>query len=78
MRTKDFKRRYVERWALFRQHAMSEKNMFAVIDAMAEELDEAAGRNFTRWPLFASNGGFHIEIGQLKNWISKQIGRAHV
>jgi len=73
MRTKDFKRRYVERWALFRQHAMSEKNMFAVIDAMAEELDEAAGRNFTRWPLFASNGGFHIEIGQLKNWISKRL-----
>ena len=73
MRTKNFKRRYAERWALFRQHAMSEKNMFAVIDAMAEELDEAAGRNFTRWPLFASSGGFHIEIGQLKNWISKRL-----
>ncbi len=73
MRAKNFKRRYAERWALFRQNAMSEKNMFAVIDAMAEELDEAAGRNFTRWPLFASSGGFHIEIGQLKNWISKRL-----
>jgi hypothetical protein len=73
MRNKDFKRRYIERWNLFRQHAMSEKNLFAVIDAMADELDEAAGRNYTKWPLFTSTGGFRIEIAQLKDWISKRL-----
>nr|ADI22802.1 hypothetical protein [uncultured Oceanospirillales bacterium HF0500_29K23]ADI23150.1 hypothetical protein [uncultured gamma proteobacterium HF0770_11A05] len=73
MRNKDFKRRYIERWNFFRQHAMSEKNLFAVIDAMADELDEAAGRNYTKWPLITSTGGFRIEIAQLKDWISKRL-----
>lgn len=73
MSNKAFKELYAQRWAEVRAKAMSEKNIFSIIDEWEELLDEAAGRNFTKWRLVNSRTGFQSEISQLKTWISRRL-----
>ena len=68
-----FKRRYIERWAILRRDSMSEHNMLSIIDSMAKELDEAARRNYEKWPLIDAKTGFRTEIEKLKDWISQRL-----
>ena len=73
MSNKAFKELYAQRWAEVRAKAMSEKNIFSIIDEWEELLDEAAERNFTKWRLVNSRTGFQSEISQLKTWISRRL-----
>ncbi|MDP6752151.1 MAG: CotH kinase family protein [Verrucomicrobiota bacterium] len=73
IRNKSFKEQYAQRWGEVRGGAMSEKNIFSIIDEWEELLGEAAQRNFTKWRLVNSKTGFQTEIKQLKSWISQRL-----
>ena len=73
MSNKSFKELYTQRWGEVRGGAMTEKNIFSIIDEWEELLEEAAQRNFTKWRLVNSKTGFQTEIKQLKNWISQRL-----
>ena len=73
MSNKAFKDLYAQRWAEVRINAMSEKNIFAIIDSWQKLLQEPAKRNFTKWGLVNKNTGFDTEINQLKTWISERL-----
>ena len=72
-------REYVRRWRELRGGVLSQQNIDATIDRFADELREAADRNFTRWggvrprtsppPL---NGTFQGEVDHLKNWLRRR------
>ena len=73
MGNKAFEALYAQRWAEIRSNAMSEKNIFSIIDNWKVLLDESAKRNFTKWGLVNRNTGFNTEIEQLKSWISERL-----
>ena len=69
-------RAYRMRWRDLRESVLSDANIDGVIDGMADELDEAAERNFNRWAGFRPrrsppplDGSFRGEIEYLKNWL---------
>ncbi len=62
---------YKARWRELRRQALKTDKILAQIDAWAAELNEAAPRNFTRWPgLRPRFGGFQGEINHLKDWLA--------
>ena len=73
MSNKAFKELYAQRWAEVRGKAMTEQNIFSVIDEWEELLEEAAKRNFTKWRLVNTKTGFKTEINQLKSWVSRRL-----
>ena len=73
MSNKAFKEIYAQRWAEVRGKAMTEQNIFSVIDEWEELLEEAAKRNFTKWRLVNTKTGFKTEINQLKSWVSRRL-----
>ena len=69
----DFKQEYADRWQRWRETVMTQDNLFAIIDSMAGELEEAQARNFDRWNLVSRNGGWRREIQQLKDWVERRL-----
>jgi hypothetical protein len=72
-RVPDFKQEYTDRWQRWRETVMTQDNLFAIIDSMAGELEEAQERNFDRWNLVSGNGGWRREIQQLKSWVERRL-----
>ena len=72
-RSPEFLDRYSERWLAFRADEMSEENLHAIIDSMADEIREAQERNFVRWRLSLGAGGWEGKIRHLKNWVSQRV-----
>lgn len=69
----DFKQDYTDRWQMWRETVMTEDNLFAIIDSMSRELEEAQRRNFERWNLVSGTSGWSREIQQLKSWVSRRL-----
>ena len=72
-RVPDFNQEYTDRWQRWRESVMTQDNLFAIIDSMADELEEAQERNFDRWNLVSENGGWRREIQQLKSWVERRL-----
>jgi hypothetical protein len=69
----DFWQKYADRWFELRRGPFSTENINALVDSMADELNEAQVRNFNKWrnapPRF---GGFQGEIDHLKDWLARR------
>jgi hypothetical protein len=60
-------------WARLEELLAAELSVEAVhlqIDTMAAELEEAAARNFARWPDYPPRGSYADEVQLLKDWVS--------
>ncbi len=77
----DFAQRYVDRWAEWRANVFTTAHITARIDASTTQIREAAGRNFTRWPIIGVGIGpdyfagrtWDEDLGYLKSWITNRI-----
>ena len=64
---------YRARWRELRSGPLATEEILAQIDEWGDELDEAAQRNFTRWPGSRPRfGGFQGEVNHLKNWLAQR------
>ncbi|MHC4742846.1 MAG: CotH kinase family protein, partial [Planctomycetota bacterium] len=69
----DFWQRYIDRWYELRLNQFSTENLDNIIDSMADEIREAADRNYTRWSSYPPRfGGFQGEMDHLKDWLGKR------
>lgn len=69
----NFWQKYIDRWFALRRGAFRTESLEATIDGMAEEIWEAQGRNFHRWPSQGPRyGGFQGEIDHLKEWLLRR------
>ncbi len=71
----NFMQRWIDRWFALRETVFANENIDRVIDSMADELAEAADRNFARWSEFgprASDEG-HFPSGQLDGTFQGEI-----
>ncbi|HEY4220704.1 MAG TPA: CotH kinase family protein, partial [Myxococcota bacterium] len=59
---------YFARLGELLQGPLSADSIAVVIDASADQLDEAAARNAARWPEVAPVGGFRAEVDKLRQW----------
>ena len=64
----NFDQRYQARWRELRTNEFSTANLHAIIDRMAEELNEAQERDFGKWRQ-GKRGGWQGEIQLLKDWL---------
>lgn len=66
-------RAYRARWRELRRGPLRTDRILAQIDAWAEELDEAADRNFQKWPAVRPRfGSFEGEVNHLKDWLAQR------
>jgi len=74
-----FVRKFIERWKKLRQNALSDENIYKLIDNNVDLLSEAQIRNFEKWDIWGtyvwpSKGpyakSYEEEIEKLKNWFS--------
>jgi len=66
----NFWQKYIDRWFELRNGPFSTAGLNATIDAMADEIREAQGRNTARWSGYAPRfGGFQGEIDHLQQWL---------
>ena len=68
----DFVQKYIDRWFELRKNQFSLASIFALIDAHAAQLQEAAPRDYARWS-GSRYGNFAGEIQHLKNWLTSRI-----
>jgi len=69
----DFWQRYIDRWYELRQDQFSTDNINSMIDELADEVREAAERNYARWPGESPRfGGFQGEINNIKTWLANR------
>lgn len=72
---------FEERWNQLRQGPLSETSVIQRIDSLNQELGDAAGRNFERWPILGKKvwpnrfvGSSHFEeVNYLKNWMLQRL-----
>ncbi len=65
-----FRDAYRARWLELLGAELSVESLHGRVDALAGELDEAAGRNFERWPDYPPRGGsLESEVQILKDWL---------
>jgi len=71
----DFAQRWIDRWAILKEKALSIENIHAVIDAFAAEItQEAADRNFAKWTQNPPDSpGWMGEVNYLKNWLATRV-----
>jgi hypothetical protein len=81
----DFNQRIVDRWSELRTNVLAASNVLARVDEMAGVLNEAAARDFQKWPRLGTyvwpNPSFYVApttyqgiINAMKTWIQ---GRYH-
>ena len=74
---------YVDRWQMYRNSTLSEDNIDATIDRIADPLTEASDRNFTEWrsvrprPSSAFNSGkldgtWRGEVENMRQWLMER------
>ena len=66
----DFVQKYVDRWAELRQNEFSLESINATIDKHADEIGEAADRDYDKWNI---RDRFSSEISQMKSWIRRRV-----
>jgi hypothetical protein len=72
-RDRDFRSRYVARFKALLNGPLSADNLDRLVDRMAAEVGDAAGRNFRRWPQFPPRDDSHAaEIAQLKDFLRRR------
>ncbi|HUT13829.1 MAG TPA: lamin tail domain-containing protein, partial [Thermoguttaceae bacterium] len=71
----DFAQRWIDRWVILKEKALSIENIYAVIDAFAAEItQEAANRNFAKWTQNPPDSpGWMGEVNYLKNWLTTRV-----
>ncbi len=68
-----FSEQYWSRWEELLEDELSVEALHASVDRMADQLTEAAPRNFARWDEYPPRGGsFEAEIELLKTWLSER------
>lgn len=76
LRDPDFQQMWIDRFQNLQEDSgpMAVESMHAVIDGMADEIREAAARNYQRWPQVAPPfGTFQTEVDQLKTWVRRRM-----
>jgi len=70
----NFWQKLIDRWFDLRRTTFSLDNLFATIDRLAEEVEEAQVRNTQRWPSQGPRfGGLAGEINHLKEWLTQRV-----
>jgi hypothetical protein len=77
----DFRQAYIDRWHEVRETVFATEAMLADVDAAADLLAEAAGRNFDRWRILGQYvwPNWYVartwadELGFMKNWLSDRL-----
>lgn len=77
----DFGQRYVDRWGELRERLLDTERLRKRIEELAELLNEAQARNFTRWPILGQgvNPNFFVgdtyreEVDWMKDWLTKRL-----
>jgi hypothetical protein len=78
MKDSSFTARIYPRWQALRQTVLATPHIHALIDSMAQEVDEAQKRNFQRWPILGQyvwpndyvGQTYSEEVNHLKEWIT--------
>lgn len=69
------------RWFALRDAILSDERVMSLVDSLASLLDEAAQRNFQRWPVLSSyvwpnnfvGASYPAEISYLRNWLQDRL-----
>ncbi len=69
----DFWQLWVDRWQEMRRTHFSERNLFALIDRLTDEVREAQPRQAARWGLEPRGGSYQSEIDWMKHWLSERM-----
>ena len=73
-RDPDFRSRYRTRFKALLNGEFSAENLDRIIDRMASEVGDAAGRNFRRWPQSPPlDNSYAAEIAQLKDFLRRRV-----
>jgi hypothetical protein len=73
-RDPDFRSRYRERFKALLNAEFSADNLDRIVDGMAAEVGDAAGRNFRRWPQSPPIDNSHAaEIALLKDFLRRRV-----
>lgn len=73
-RDPDFRSRYRARFKALLNGEFSADNLDRIVDAMAREVGDAAGRNFQRWAQFPPlNNSYAAEISLLKDFLRRRV-----
>ncbi|HLF32875.1 MAG TPA: CotH kinase family protein, partial [Cyclobacteriaceae bacterium] len=81
MRDHLFRSQMLERWTALRQDALKTERIMNYIDSVAIVLEEAAQRNFIRWPVLGTyiwpnsfvGYSYAEEINFLKSWLGQRL-----
>ena len=88
MQDPEFWQRWIDHWQQFRRNQFTTNNMYAVVDAMTEQIREAIGRDYARWTGFITPrtgtitgsgysytfaGGFQGEVNFIKQWLADRV-----
>ncbi|MBW8041214.1 MAG: hypothetical protein FVQ85_14595 [Planctomycetes bacterium] len=66
----NFWQKYIDRWYELRRDQFSTQNINNKIDTMADEVREAADRNYSKWSGYPPRfSGFQGEIDHMKDWL---------
>ncbi len=76
-----FAKSLFKRWMGLRQNLLSDSKVLFLIDSMSTLLNEAAPRNFQRWPILSSyvwpnayvGGSYANEVKYLKDWLLRRM-----
>lgn len=72
-RDPDFWQLWVDRWQGLRQTQFSDRNLFALIDRLADEVREAQPREAARWSLDPRGGSYQSEVDWMKTWLTERM-----
>ncbi len=66
--------RYARRWLQLRQGRLNAPLLNELLDGLAAEIDEAAGRNFERWPeLELGPQGWKGKLETMRSWLAERL-----
>ncbi|MCA9212788.1 MAG: lamin tail domain-containing protein [Planctomycetales bacterium] len=66
----DFVQQYIDRWFDLRQGVLNYDNIVSTIDKHADEIEEAAARDYSRWSI---GGRFSTNVSRMKSWIRTRL-----
>ncbi len=73
-RDPDFWQRWIDRYEELRRDSFSTNHLFALIDALTDEVRPAQPREVARWSGFTSpRGSYQNEINSLKTWLTRRL-----